>query len=266
MKKTVKKIVKKKVSPVPDSAKGLKLEHFKLQDRSEFQVGRRIWFQFHYDNVAGADVSYGSMGMAMHKWDGSAWRLHAYKHSFGGPNGTLRVGGGPGGGPFHDDNWKADEPGEFALTPYVSFDSAAAHKIETLNDPAAVEDVSLMAMPVYATIKRDQPGRVHDNPPAPLFPDKFEEVEVEEVIDVPDDEGSQSGEGGETKPPVSTGPVSGEGREVTRQVIEWRSGSGVGAVRIELSRREGDQWLVHTILNKALDADNRIEVIFLEGD
>jgi hypothetical protein len=270
MKEIVKKILKKKVSPIPESVKGLKLAQFKLQERSEFQVDRRIWFQFHYDNLSGADVGYGSMGMAVHQWDGSAWQLHAYKHSFGGPNGTLRAGGGPGGGPFHDDNWKADEPGEFALTPYISFDRAAAHKIETLKDPAAVTDVFHMAMPLYAAIKRDQPGAVHDNPPAPLFPEKFEEVEVEEVVDVPDDEGEQSGQPGgdvETKPPdTSPPPVSGAGREVSRQAIEWHSGSGVGAVRIELSRRQGDRWVVHTVLNKALDDDNRVEVIFLEGD
>jgi hypothetical protein len=270
MKKVVKKIVRKKVSPIPESVKGLKLAHFKLQDRSEFQVGRRIWFQFHYDNLSGADVSYGSMGMAIHKWDGSTWQLHAYKHSFGGPKGRLRAGGGPGGGPFHDDNWKADEPGEFALMPYVSFDSAAAHKIETLKDPAAVEDVWRMAMPLYATIRRDKPGALHDNPPAPFFPEKWEEVEVEEVVDVEEGEGGQPGQpgdGGDTEAPVKTSPPGvGAGREVTRQVIEWRSGSGVGAVRIELSRRDGDHWSVHTVLNQALDADNRIEVIFLEGD
>ena len=29
--------MKKKVSPIPESAKGIKLEHFNLQDRSELQ-------------------------------------------------------------------------------------------------------------------------------------------------------------------------------------------------------------------------------------
>jgi len=210
--------------------------------------------------MSGTDVGYGSM--AIHKWDGSAWQLHAYKHSFGGPNGTLRAGGGP----FHDDNWKADEPGEFALTPYISFDRAAAHKIETLKDPAAVTDVFHMAMPIYVTAKRDQPGAVQNNPPAPLFPEKFEEVEVEEVMDVPDDEGQPGGDVETKLPDTSPRPVAGARREVSRQAIEWRSGSGVGAVRIELSRREGDRWVVHTILNEALDDDNRVEVIFLEGD
>ena len=53
--------------------------------------------------------------------------------------------------------------------------------------------------------------------------------------------------------------------EVSRQVIDWHAGSGVGAVRIVLSRRQGDQWLAHTTLTQALDDDNRVEVIFSGG-
>jgi hypothetical protein len=49
-------------------------------------------------------------------------------------------------------------------------------------------------------------------------------------------------------------------------MIEWRAGSGIGRVRIELSKRDGDRWLVQTALTQALDADSRIELIFLEGD
>lgn len=279
MKKTVKKIVKRKVAPVPESVKGLKLEHFRLQDRSEFQVGRQIWFQFHYDNLAGKDVGYGSMGMAIHKWTGTEWALHNYKHSYGGPKAKLRAKGGPGDGAFHDDNWKADQPGEFALTPYISFEKAAAHKIQTLKQPAAVGDVSLMAMPVYVTIRHDKPGAVHDSPPAPLFPEKFEEVEVEEVIEVEDEAGAEPGQPGDgaspvapgtgtaVRPPSSTIPADPTGLdEVIRQVVEWHAGSGVRAVRIELSRRDGDRWLVHTAINQALDADNRVELVFLGSD
>lgn len=261
--------VNKNVSAVAEDARGLKLAHFKLQTRSEFQVGRAIWFQFHYDNLTGAPVPYGSMGMAIHKWDGSAWRLHAYKHSFGG-SGTgesLPAAGGPGGGAFHDDHWKADEPGEFALTPYISFDPAAALKIETHKDHAAVDDVFHMAMPLYAAIKRDKAGSVHDNPPAPLFADKSEDEESEEEVDLADDGGDDSGGADLGRPPVETvQPGQVKGREVTRQVIQWHEGSGVGAVRIEVSRRHGDQWLVHTVLSEALDADNRIEVVFLRGE
>lgn len=268
MKRIVKKIVRKKVSPIPESVNGLKLEHFQLQERSEFQVGRPIWFQFHYDNLSGDDVPYGSTGMAVHKWTGTEWKLHAFKHSFGGPKGTLRAKGGPGDGAFHDDNWKADQPGEFALTPYISFDKQASHKIKNQKDPADVGDVSFMAMPLYVTIERDKPGAIHDDPPAPLFAEKFVEVEIEEEVEVEKPDGDSQDEPGQdavSKPPaksISAGPPG--KREVTRQVIEWLSGSGVGAVRIELSRREGEQWLVHTVISQVLDADNRVEVIFLD--
>ena len=89
------------------------------------RVNGPIWFQFHYDNLLGSDIGYGSMGMAIHRWTGSEWKLHNYKSSFGGPNGRLRAGGGPGGGPAHEDHWKVDRKGVFALTPYVSFDKLA---------------------------------------------------------------------------------------------------------------------------------------------
>ena len=267
MGKIVKKIVKKKVSPVPESVRGLKLEHFRLQERSEFQVGRRIWFQFHYRNLTGQDVGYGSTGMAIHRWTGTEWTLHTLKHSFGGPNGRMRAKGGPGDGPFHDDNWKADQPGEFALTPYISFDPEAARKIEQLKQAAAVDELFHMAMPVYVTVRRDKPGAVNDNPPAPLFPDKFEEVEVEEVVETGDGESVPPTEPGTVMPPSPEIEVgSTDKNELTRQVIEWHAGSGVGAVRIEFSRRQGDQWLVQAVINQNLDPDSRIELIFLDED
>ena len=126
-----------------------------------------------------------------------------------------------------------------------------------------------MAMPLYVTIGQNGPGGKLADPPAPLFQDKFVEEVIEEVIDVPDEVGPTPDPpkvGAGVKPPqgkIPAGPT--DKTEMTRQVIEWHSGSGVGAVRIELSRREGDQWLVHTVLTQSLDADNRVEVVFLEG-
>jgi hypothetical protein len=296
----VKKIIKRKVSPIPDSVKGLKLEHFNLQDRSEFKVNGPIWFQFHYDNLLGNNIAYGSMGMAIHKWTGSEWKLHDYKSSYGGPRASLKSGGGPGGGPAHEDHWKVDGKGIYALTPYVSFDKEASDKINERNDPDAVGDVSHMAMPTYIGIGQDGPNGKLKEPPAPLFPDKVveEEIEVEEKTETPNEDAGDeidavTGEdaggtakerakeptdsisgapdspaaGALVKPPGTVVPAHATTvEEVSRQVIDWRAGSGVGAVRIVLSRRQGNQWLAHTTLTQALDDNNRVEVIFLKGD
>lgn len=69
--------------------------------------------------------------------------------------------------------------------------------------------------------------------------------------------------------PILEQPESDEsallGDERTRQIIEWPPGSGVEAVRIVLSKRQGGQWLAHTTLTQSLESDSRIELIFLEG-
>jgi hypothetical protein len=168
------------------NVRGIELDFFEVQtDQSRFQIHQRIWCHFRYYNRAGAEIEYGGIGIAVHKWTGEEWTFHYYRHSY---SGRLRSEGGPApGGRAWRDNWKADGVATFALTPYLTFDGDARKKEKRLK-PTSIADGHFMGEPVYVAVGSNlEPGKVIDNPPAPLFPEPEPEPEVETKAPEPDE-------------------------------------------------------------------------------
>jgi murein DD-endopeptidase MepM/ murein hydrolase activator NlpD len=155
---------------VEANVRGIELDFFEVQtDYSRFQIQQRIWCHFRYHNRAGAEIEYGGIGIAVHKWTGQEWTFHYYRHSYAG---ELRSEGGPApGGRAWRDSWKGDDVATFALTPFLTFDNSAK-KREKRQNPTSIGDGHFMGKPVYVEVGGStEPGGVIDNPPAPLFPE-----------------------------------------------------------------------------------------------
>ena len=99
----------------PKGANGLVASHFALQERSEYNAGGSIWFEFTIANDTGNEVPYNALGV-MPKKDGVD-RFEWYQQTYGGKNSTISAGG------FSwEDRIKIPEPGNYTLRLVMCFD------------------------------------------------------------------------------------------------------------------------------------------------
>lgn len=74
------------------------------------------------------------------------------------------------------------------------------------------------------------------------------------------DEKKKTPGAGKTKAKEPTGLI-----ELSRQSITLSPSAGVDALRLEVSRRDGDKWTVQKRIVQALDGESRLDVVFLSG-
>ncbi len=99
----------------PPDTRGLVLTNFALQDRSDFSVNKRIWFEFDLSNTTGGEVAYNRLGVMPRK-DG-ADRPQWFQQSYGGPNAAIRP-----EGLVHEDSIRLPEAGTYTLRLAICFD------------------------------------------------------------------------------------------------------------------------------------------------
>jgi hypothetical protein len=87
-----------------------------LQDRSDYTVGGRIWFEFTVINTAGGEVPYNRLGV-LPKKDGVD-RFEWFQQSYGGPNASMKP-----AGLSHEDNIKLPEAGGYTLRLAICFET-----------------------------------------------------------------------------------------------------------------------------------------------
>jgi hypothetical protein len=102
--------------PPAIGANGLIASQFELQDRSDYVVNGKVWFEFTVANSTGNDVGYYSLGV-MPKKDGVD-RVEWYQQSYKGRNSTIS----PGGFSW-EDNIRLPEAGDYTLRLVMCFDS-----------------------------------------------------------------------------------------------------------------------------------------------
>jgi hypothetical protein len=100
----------------PDDTRGLTATNFALQDRSDYTVNGRIWFEFTIVNNSGGDVAYNRLGV-LPKKDGVD-RFDWFQQSYGGPNATMKP-----AGRVHEDNIKLPETGNYTLRLAICFET-----------------------------------------------------------------------------------------------------------------------------------------------
>lgn len=101
--------------PPATGANGLVASHFALQERSEYNAGGKVWFEFEIANSTGNEVSYSALGV-MPKKDGVD-RFEWYQQTYGGQNSTIKP-----GGLVWEDRIELPEPGSYTLRLVMCFD------------------------------------------------------------------------------------------------------------------------------------------------
>ena len=101
-----------------------------------------------------------------------------------------------------------------------------------------------------------------------------EQIETVQETPAPAVKGTGSKEsGGKTAADVK-GPGAGHKEptepaamgEVSRQSISLSPKAGIDAVRLEVRRREGDQWRLQMSLTQMLDGESRVDIVYISGE
>lgn len=87
-----------------------------MQDRSNYTVNGRIWFEFTIVNTTGGEVPYNRLGV-LPKKDGVD-RFDWYQQSYGGPNASMKP-----AGLTHEDNIQLPEAGGYTLRLAICFET-----------------------------------------------------------------------------------------------------------------------------------------------
>jgi GH25 family lysozyme M1 (1,4-beta-N-acetylmuramidase) len=112
-------------------------------------------------------------------------------------------------------------------------------------------------------------------PSKPLLPEDGDEEEAKPVTGTEPGsaEPGSEGSGAATTPADSTTdagskrPVEAAAMgEVSRQSIRLSPKAGINAVRLEVRRRDGDQWRLQMNMTQMLDGESRVDIVYISGD